>query len=161
MKGREAFFGGFFVGLDGVKIDDGGDFSFSQIGQLFRHTEQSHFLLSFVLFLFGQQVRERKTFGFLFFVALQICCFVLFVGNEHEKLSLLLNLSFDCFEPLLLRVLDHFLLSLMDRHYILWLRGHWVWQKNAFYITLIKFWHLFYLKRAVDHHLPFLSFYDA
>ena len=29
MKRREAFFGGFFVGLDKVKIDDGGDFSFS------------------------------------------------------------------------------------------------------------------------------------
>ena len=60
-KSTESIFWRIFVGLDGVKIDDGGDFSFSQIGQLFHHTEPSYFAELRALFYLINKIRERKS----------------------------------------------------------------------------------------------------
>ena len=51
-------------------------------------------------------------------------------------------------EPLLLRVWTIFDCARWTVTTFLWLRGHWVWQKSAFYITFIKFWRIFHLKKS-------------
>ena len=94
-------------------------------------------------------------------MALQICCFKLFVGNEHEKLFLLLNFSFDCFWASslcfgsFLTVLDG-----PSLHFYGW--EVTVFGRKVFFTSLSsKFWHFFYLERVINHRLTFLSFYDA
>ena len=108
-----------FVGLDGVKIDDGGDFSFSWIGQLFSPHRVVAFCWAACSFLFGQQNKgEKKRLG-----SFSLWCFRYVASNFLWETStrsylFLLNFSFDCFWASSLCVLDHFWLSLMDRHYI-------------------------------------------
>ena len=88
--------------MDGVKIDGGGDFSFSWIGQLFRHTEPSHFAELRALFLFGQQNKgEKKRLG-----SFSLWCFRYVASNFLWEMStrsyfFYLTSPLTAFEPLL------------------------------------------------------------